>query len=60
MLVSLKGLSSSGRSLITRPWSTGVSHVGEVFHPVEIVVIPEVAVHQFHFAVRTSEDIDLG
>src|SRR4030095_15660141 len=37
-----------------------VTHIGEIFHPVEIVVISNVTVHQFKFAVRTSEDIDLG
>jgi hypothetical protein len=38
----------------------GVTHVGEIFHPVEIAVIPDVTPHQFDFAVPASEDIDLG
>src|SRR6266536_858012 len=37
-----------------------VAHVGEIFHPVEVAVIPYIAVYQFYFSVGAGEDVDLG
>src|SRR6266536_6524314 len=36
----------------------GMAHVGEIFHPVEVIVVPHIAVYQLHVSVGASEDID--
>src|ERR1044071_149237 len=36
-----------------------VAHIGEIFHPVKIIVVPHVAGDDFHFPVSTSKHIDL-